>query len=275
MEPYAASLADGQPTPVDPVSALADGIGISAPVSEMNAAAVVAVPEVLADARLPYAPEWIARLDRGAKRALDIVVAVVLLVVFMPLIVLLAIAIKLDSRGPTFFRCERMGYRGARLMMLKFRKMREGATGVPLTLSDDNRFTRIGSWLARRKLDELPQLWHVLRGHMSLVGPRPECARFTECFPHEYQRILSIRPGVIGLSQLVFLDEGRMLNADDPVGHYIEEILPQKVEMDLWYLERRSLSLDLRILGWTALALVLRRPIAVDCSTGRMRVGKR
>jgi lipopolysaccharide/colanic/teichoic acid biosynthesis glycosyltransferase len=218
---------------------------------------------------------WSVRLSAAAKRCLDVLVSAVLLLVLVPLVVVLAIAIKLDSRGPTFFRCERVGYRGRRLMMLKFRKMREGAAGGPLTLAGDARFTRIGALLARLKLDELPQLWHVLRGDMSLVGPRPECGRFVDCYPHEYERILATRPGLVGLSQLAFIDESRILDQKDPVGNYIEYILPQKVEMDLWYVQRRSLRLDLRILVWASVAVPLRLSVAVDRATGRMSLSRR
>jgi lipopolysaccharide/colanic/teichoic acid biosynthesis glycosyltransferase len=215
------------------------------------------------------------RLDIVAKRALDIVLALLLLVMLVPLVALLAIVIQLDSRGPTFFRCERVGYRGRRLMMLKFRKMRDGAAGWPLTLENDPRFTRIGASLSRLKLDEIPQLWHVLRGEMSLVGPRPESSRFVDCYPHEYERILSTRPGIVGLSQLAFVDESRILDDRDPVRHYIEEILPHKVELDLLYVERHSVWFDLRILLWSTVAVLLRRPVLVDPATGRVRWGGR
>jgi lipopolysaccharide/colanic/teichoic acid biosynthesis glycosyltransferase len=223
-------------------------------------------------ARRPAARPILHRLDVAAKRALDISVSLVLLILLVPLVVALALAIKLDSPGPAFFRCERVGRRGRKLMMLKFRKMRDGARGVPLTLDDDPRFTRIGAWLARLKLDEIPQLWHVLRGEMSLVGPRPETARFANCFPEEYERIVEARPGIVGLSQVAYVDESRLLDHVDPVRHYIDEILPQKVEMDLLYVERRTVWLDVRILFWTAVTLFLRLPVAVDRSTGRMNL---
>jgi lipopolysaccharide/colanic/teichoic acid biosynthesis glycosyltransferase len=265
-------LTPGPPSSAEVALGWPNNVGVSLAVPEINGVAGVPapMPDVLGGAALPHAPEWTVRLDRAAKRALDVAVSVAVLLILVPVIVVLAIAIKLDSRGPAFFRCERRGYWGARLMMLKFRKMRDGVTGAPLTLAHDNRFTRIGAWLARRKLDELPQLWHVLRGEMSLVGPRPESARFVDCFPHEYERILRTRPGIVGLSQLVFFDEGQMLDVCDPVRHYVDEILPKKVEMDLWYVERRTVWLDLRILGWTALALTFRRPVAVDCATSRI-----
>ena len=120
---------------------------------------------------------WGVRLDAAAKRGLDVLVAVVALVLLAPVILLVALLVRLDSHGPAFFQAPRIGFGGRDLRMLKFRKMHHRAHGIPLTVDDDARFTRIGAILARFKLDELPQFWHVLRGEMSLVGPRPEIGR--------------------------------------------------------------------------------------------------
>ena len=147
--------------------------------------------------------------------------------------------------------------------MLKFRKMVEGATGHALTGDVDPRFTRIGRLLARTKLDELPQLWNVLRGQMSLVGPRPEDAGFVELHESEYREILTVRPGITGLGQLAFAKEAEILDPGDMVGHYVDRILPQKVHLDLLYARTRTLRGDLRILVWTVLA---RHPA---CERGR------
>jgi lipopolysaccharide/colanic/teichoic acid biosynthesis glycosyltransferase len=215
------------------------------------------------------------RFDRGAIRALDVVVALGLLIAMLPLVLLAAIAILLDSPGPVFFRSERRGYRGRPLRMLKFRKMQDGATGRPLTLDDDPRLTRIGAWLARTKVDEIPQLWHVVRGDMSLVGPRPEDPAFADMHPAEYRDILSVRPGVTGLSQLAFAEESRILDDDDPLSHYLDRLLPQKMALDRLYAERQSLGFNLAILFWTFAAVLLRHPVAVHRGTGRMRLRKR
>src|SRR5215218_4050745 len=210
------------------------------------------------------------RLDIVAKRALDIVLALLLLVMLVPLVALLAVVIQLDSRGPTFFRCERVGYRGRRLMMLKFRKMRDGAAGWPLTLENDPRFTRIGASLSRLKLDEIPQLWHVLRGEMSLVGPRPESPEHVERFRRDYDVILAVRPGLTGYTQLAFARELAILDPSDPAGHYTSELLPQKVALDRLYATRPSTRRDLRIIAATFATLILRLPIAVDRRTGAL-----
>lgn len=204
------------------------------------------------------------------KRATDIAVSASVLVTLLPLIDLIAVLIRVDSPGPVFFRCDRVGRARRPLRMLKFRKMRHGATGLPLTLSNDERFTRTGRWLAKYKLDEIPQFWHVLRGEMSLVGPRPESEVFVECFARDYDRILEARPGIVGLSQLAFAEESRILDPVDRTTDYIERILPQKVVMDRLYVENQSFALDARIVFWSAVAVLLQRPVAVHRETGRL-----
>jgi lipopolysaccharide/colanic/teichoic acid biosynthesis glycosyltransferase len=211
----------------------------------------------------------------AAIRMFDIVVAALLLLVLLPLLVVVAIAVRIESPGPAFFRCERVGYRGRPLRMLKLRKMSDRALGVALTTGQDVRLTRLGRRLAKLKIDEIPQLLHVLRGTMSLVGPRPEVAEFVGLHRDSYEEILSVRPGITGLSQIAFAEECRILDPDDPVGHYVNRILPQKVGLDELYVSRRSVAFNTRILLWTAVAVVLRRPVAVHRDTGRMNLRKR
>jgi len=214
-------------------------------------------------------------LDRAAKRTLDIVVAGTLLLLLLPLILVIIALIRLDSPGPVLFRCERIGYRHRRLRMIKFRKMFDGASGDALTTDEDARFTRMGRWLADMKLDELPQLWHVVRGEMSLVGPRPEDSSFVERHAAAYDRILTVRPGMTGLSQLAFADEGKVLDDDDPIGHYLNRLLPQKVWMDQMYATEATVWTDLRILFWTAAAVLMRRDVAVHRDSGKMNLRRR
>jgi lipopolysaccharide/colanic/teichoic acid biosynthesis glycosyltransferase len=214
-------------------------------------------------------------VERVAKRLLDLAISVLLLVLLLPLIVLLAVAIKLDSRGPVFYRCRRVGFEGSALHMLKFRKMVDGAAGPALTVHDDARFTRMGRFLSSTKLDELPQLWNVIRGEMSLVGPRPEDPEFVALYPTEYDEILRVTPGITGLCQLAFAHEGRVLASDDRVDAYVENLLPQKVQLDLRYASRRTLEMDLRILVWTAVAVVLRRDVAVGRDSARLSIRRR
>jgi lipopolysaccharide/colanic/teichoic acid biosynthesis glycosyltransferase len=213
--------------------------------------------------------------DRAAKRLLDVVVSAISLLLLLPVIVLLAIAIKLDSRGPVFFRSRRVGFQGRDLDMLKFRKMVAGATGPALTVADDQRFTRTGHFLAWTKLDEIPQLWHVLKGEMSLVGPRPEDPEFVAFYPSEYEQIVRVKPGATGLCQLAFAREGEILASGDPVGAYLENLLPQKIQLDILYASARTFAMDVRILAWTAVAVVLRREVAVCRLSGRLNLRRR
>jgi lipopolysaccharide/colanic/teichoic acid biosynthesis glycosyltransferase len=208
--------------------------------------------------------------DALLKRVLDVFVSATLLLVLLPVIVVLAVAIKLESRGPVFYRCRRVGRNGAELQMLKFRKMQDGATGPALASARDERFTRLGAFLARRKLDEVPQLWNVLRGQMSLVGPRPEDPSFIALHPDEYAQILTVRPGITGYCQLAFARESEILDASDREKHYVERILPQKVRLDCLYASRRSSSVDVGILWWTAKTVLLAKPVAVNRETGKL-----
>ena len=215
------------------------------------------------------------RFDRAAKRTLDITVSAIVLLVFSPVILACAIAIKLESPGPVFYRALRVGRDGSDLALLKFRKMTDGANGSALTGSHDPRFTRIGRFLARSKLDELPQLWNVLIGGMSLVGPRPEDRRYVDLHREAFETVLSVRPGVTGLCQLAFAKESEILNPEDREGHYLGRILPQKVALDVLYVETRTLSLDLRILAWTIFPVILRRDVAVNRVTADLTLRRR
>jgi lipopolysaccharide/colanic/teichoic acid biosynthesis glycosyltransferase len=216
------------------------------------------------------APWWAAM-----KRAFDVTSASVLLVAVVPLIICIAIAIKLDSPGPVFYRVRRVGHRGRVFWMLKFRKMYDGERGAPLTQADDPRLTRVGAVLTRARLDELPQLWDVLRGRMSIIGPRPEDPRFVDLHRARFARILAVRPGITGITQVAFAYEREILDVNDPVGDYVHRILPQKLELDTLYTRRSGLLLDLTVIWWTLVTLFVRHPIAVDRTTARMRVRRR
>jgi lipopolysaccharide/colanic/teichoic acid biosynthesis glycosyltransferase len=209
-------------------------------------------------------------LRKVVKRGIDVSVAFAALVVLSPLFLALALLIVIDSRGPVFYRAQRVGFRGQPLAMLKFRKMHRTAGGAALTMADDDRLTRVGRWLARTKLDELPQLWHVLRGDMSLVGPRPESPGFVERHRDDYEVILTTRPGLTGFSQLAFAREGAILDPEDPQGHYVDRLLPQKVRLDRMYASRLSTRRDLAILIATFATVALRQPVAVNRRTGAL-----
>jgi lipopolysaccharide/colanic/teichoic acid biosynthesis glycosyltransferase len=189
------------------------------------------------------------------KRLVDLFVAGVALLLLTPLFLLLAIAVKLDSPGPVFFRQERVGLHGRRFRMFKFRTMSAvQSSGEPLlTVAGDQRITRVGSVLRRYKLDELPQLIDVLRGAMSLVGPRPEVPRYVDQYPErQRERVLSVRPGITDFASLKFRNENELLaEADNPEQKYLDVILPDKLRAAVNYVDHASLTTDLRVLGLT------------------------
>jgi len=233
---------------------------------------LLALRRVLAEEAAPVGGT-VARA--AVKRTFDILVSAALLALALPVIVAVAIAIKLDSPGPLFYAARRVGHRGRPLRMHKFRKMHHRASGPKLTTEGDHRFTRVGEWLAKSKLDELPQLWNVLRGDMSLIGPRPEDPAFVALHAADFIEILRVRPGITGLSQVAFAEESRILDGDDPTGHYLDRILPQKMGMDRLYAMRYHLRLDISILVWTLIAVLLRRQVAVHRETGHMNLRRR
>jgi lipopolysaccharide/colanic/teichoic acid biosynthesis glycosyltransferase len=211
-----------------------------------------------------------SRLAGAFKRGFDIALASLALVVLAPLMALIALAVLADSPGPVLYRGRRIGRGGRQLLILKFRKMRNGANGRPLTLAGDERFTRIGGWLARTRLDELPQLVNVLRGDMSLIGPRPEDPAFVRRHAQAFAEVVLVRPGLTGLAQLAYVAESQILDPADPLDDYETRILPQKLQLDRLYVNRLSPRLDVCILAWTIAAAILRIPVAVNRETGRV-----
>jgi lipopolysaccharide/colanic/teichoic acid biosynthesis glycosyltransferase len=221
------------------------------------------------------ASELARLLHLGVKRTFDIAVSAAILLVTLPVILAISLVVRIESPGPVFYRARRVGRGGRPLQMLKFRKMHHNAKGAPLTMSEDDRFTRVGRLLAKTKLDELPQLWHVLNGEMSLIGPRPEDPSFVAERFDDYADILAVRPGVTGLSQIAFAEESAILSKDDPLEHYRTRIFPQKIRLDRMYAARPSLKMDLSILFWTCAAVLLRRQVAVHRESGQMNLRRR
>jgi len=214
-------------------------------------------------------------LSRLVTETLNRLGAFLLLVALLPLIIVLAIAIRIDSRGPAFIRLRRVGRNGCEFGMWKFRKMRVGVGGLALTSPDDDRFTRLGSALAKYKLDEVPQFWNVLCGQMSLVGPRPEDPAFVEVQKQAYSKICKVKPGITGLSQLTFARESEILDPENRVADYVGRVLPQKIRLDQMYAERRSIRMDVRILLGTIFVTLFRGQIAVHRDSGRLTVRHR
>lgn len=196
------------------------------------------------------------------KRWFDLLVATVGLVLLSPLLFLVACAIVIDSGWPVFFRQERVGRAGHPFRILKFRTMssRPGSPGPAITVSGDSRVTRIGRLLRRAKLDELPQLWNVATGDMSLVGPRPEVPRYVACYPEAVRYIVqSVRPGITDEAAIEFVDESELLAmTNDPEKTYVEVVLPRKLALYVRYVESRSFFGDLGILARTLWRIVAR-----------------
>ena len=193
------------------------------------------------------------------KRTFDVVVSVLGLLLLLPFGVAVALLIKWDSRGPVFFRQERVG-RGFRpFFIYKFRTMVQDASrkGGPITVGEDPRTTRVGRYLRKTKIDELPQLINVVRGEMSFVGPRPEVRQYVELFRKDYKEILKVRPGITDLATLKYRDEADVLGqSQDPEEEYVNRILPEKIHLAKEHLRRSSFFLDLTLVFKTLLKLV-------------------
>lgn len=189
--------------------------------------------------------------SRVAKRAFDVVLSALGLVFLSLLLVALAVAIRLNSPGPVFYRGLRAGRYGKPFRIFKFRTMVVNADkiGGPSSASNDPRITRVGAFLRRYKLDELPQLINVLRGEMSFVGPRPEVLQYVAMFSSEEKAILSVPPGITDWSSIWNSDEGSILaRSSDPEKTYLEEIRPEKIRLQLEYVRNHSFTTDMRIL---------------------------
>ncbi|WP_246507366.1 sugar transferase [Nitrospira defluvii] len=192
------------------------------------------------------------------KRLCDVLVASVLLLLLSPLLLVIALVITWSDGGPVFYRAPRVGLRGQSFRMLKFRTMVQHADrlGGPSTPDGDPRVTPIGRWLRKHKLDELPQLFNVCGGTMSLVGPRPEVQHYVDLYSEEERVILTVRPGLTDWASLWNIDEGALLKGSpDPEKVYLETIRPVKLRLQLAYVRQRSFGTDLRILLHTAIAL--------------------
>jgi len=197
------------------------------------------------------------------KRLFDLMVAGMGLLLLSPLLLVIALWIKLDSPGPVFFRQQRVGRFGAPFRIHKFRSMSGDAplAGPQLTVGADPRITRAGAFLRRSKLDELPQLIDVLAGTMSLVGPRPEVPRYVAMYPAELRaKVLSVRPGITDPASIAYRDENTLLaGAADPERVYVEQVMPAKLRFAAQYVDRMSLWNDVRLIGATLRSLWWRR----------------
>lgn len=192
-------------------------------------------------------------------RFCDIVLSCLGLLLLSPLFVVVAVWIVIDNPGPIFYRQMRVGKDGKDFGLLKFRSMRIGADKESLiTIGEhDSRITRAGYYIRKYKLDELPQLWNVLVGDMSLVGPRPEVRKYVDMYTDEQRLVLSVRPGITDYASIEYIDENRLLaQAEDPDRTYIEEIMPAKIALNMRYIEHQTLGEYLKIIFLTFVKII-------------------
>jgi lipopolysaccharide/colanic/teichoic acid biosynthesis glycosyltransferase len=201
------------------------------------------------------------------KRGFDIFFASVLLALTFPLLAIAAILIKMDSSGPVIFRQNRMGRRYMRFTLFKLRTMNLSGEGPDYTLGADPRITRVGHWLRRYKIDELPQLWNVLRGEMSIVGPRPVIPQLAIEFDWGYARLLAVRPGLTDPASLKYSEEAEILAQRPDAERYFKEVItPDKIRISIAYLRSAS--------RWSDLVVVTKTALALASSTLRRRFGQ-
>lgn len=193
------------------------------------------------------------------QRAFDVAVSLIALLVLSPLLALIAIAVKLTSSGPVLYRGPRAGRDGVPFAILKFRTMRTGTAGPAITRGHDSRVTAAGRVLRRWKLDELPQLINVVRGEMSLAGPRPEAPEYVALYSDDERRVLRVRPGITSPASLLYRDEESLLGGDDWHERYVGGIMREKLRVDLVWLERRTFVSDLGLLVRSVLAIFTTR----------------
>ena len=193
------------------------------------------------------------------KRFLDIVFSLLVLLVGLPFGLVIALLIVVDSRGPVFYRQSRVGRNNVDFQLFKFRTMCVGADrGSLITVGDDDaRITKVGAFLRKYKIDEFPQFLNILRGEMSVVGPRPEVRKYVEMYTPEQMRVLSVRPGLTDYASIRYVDENALLaKSDDPERTYIEEVMPDKLKLNLQYIDEQSLWVDAKIVLKTLGAIV-------------------
>ena len=187
-------------------------------------------------------------------RLLDIIFSAVGLLLLSPLFLIIYILIRCESKGGGFYCQQRVGKDGRMFGLYKFRSMRTGSDkkGLITVGGHDSRITRMGYFIRKYKIDELPQLWNVLKGDMSLVGPRPEVKKYVDLYTEEQCRVLSVRPGITDYASIEYVDENEILGkADNPDRVYVEEIMPAKIKLNMRYIENRSLKEYFKIIGLT------------------------
>lgn len=193
------------------------------------------------------------------KNLFDITVAAIAFLLLLPFGIVIAIFIKIDSNGPILFKQKRVGINGKHFNIFKFRTMHTHHEGKNLQITvgnNDSRISRVGSILRRYKLDEMPQILNILKGEMSFVGPRPEVPKYVNLYNKRQLKVLSVKPGITDLASISFINENEILGlSKDPEKTYIKEILPKKLELNLLYIQKRSMCLDVKLILETLLSI--------------------
>ena len=187
-------------------------------------------------------------------RFCDILFSAIGLLLLSPLFLIVYILIRYESKGGGFYRQQRVGKDGRMFGLYKFRSMRMGSDqkGLITVGGHDSRITRMGYFIRKYKIDELPQLWNVLKGDMSLVGPRPEVKKYTDLYTEEQRKVLTVKPGITDYASIEYVDENEILGkAEDPDKVYVEEIMPDKIKLNMRYIENKSLKEYFKIIGLT------------------------
>ena len=190
-------------------------------------------------------------LNKIFKRLFDIIASFIGIILISPFLLIIAICIKLGSNGPIFFKQERVGFKGKHFLILKFRTMIVDAEkyGKQITVGKDDRITSVGKFLRKYKLDELPQLINVLKGDMSLVGPRPEVPRYVKLYSKEQRKVLEVRPGITDLASLRYSDENDLLGTvKNPEEYYVNIIMKDKLNLNLEYIDKGNVFYDIVII---------------------------
>ncbi|WP_315071700.1 sugar transferase [uncultured Clostridium sp.] len=191
------------------------------------------------------------KFNKAVKRIFDFVCSTLGLIILSPFLIIIAIRIKTDSDGPVFFRQIRVGEKNKEFEILKFRTMVVDAEklGRQITVGNDSRITKIGAFLRKYKLDELPQLINVFKGDMSLVGPRPEVPRYVKLYNDKQKKVLQVKPGITDLASIRYRDENELLGeAENPDEFYINTIMPDKLALNLEYINRNNVFIDIYII---------------------------
>ncbi|MCR1951893.1 sugar transferase [Clostridium sp. DSM 100503] len=191
------------------------------------------------------------KINEIIKRIFDFLASLLGIIILSPILLIVAIAIKIDSKGNILFMQKRIGKNGVPFYIYKFRTMVSDAEkiGKQITVGKDNRITKVGAFLRKYKIDELPQLFNVLRGDMSLVGPRPEVPKYVDLYTESEKRVLEVRPGITDLASLRYKDENDILgNVDNPEEYYINVIMKDKLKLNLEYIEKSNLIFDISLI---------------------------